>query len=287
MWRKVKKVLKIISVILFLLLMVLIILFYRFSSPKSDDKIREDFAKKNIEIVIKHAQFKNFTYRVLEFQKVIDTALPSIVFIHGSIGSSLDFKSYLSDNELNNKANLISYDRVGYGIHDTGNVQESIAFEKELLHDLIAELDKKNTILVGYSYGGPIALASKNEYKKIVLLAPAVYSKVEPMPWALKFFKWNATRWLLPKIWKGASKEKISHKSDLQNFENNWNENPSKILSIHGDEDWIVPIENSFYLKEKFSSQQFELVTLNNAGHGLVWSNFDEIKNLLLQQLNQ
>ncbi len=286
MWKKVKKVLKIISVILILLFAVLTFLFYRFSSPKSDDKIREDFAEKNIEIVIKHNQFKNFTYRVLEFQKEIDTTIPTLVFIHGSIGSSLDFKRYLSDNDLNKKANLISYDRVGYGIHQTGYVQESITFEMELLHDLLSGLDKSNIILIGYSYGGPIALASKNNYKKIILLAPAVYSKVEPMPWALNFYKWKGTRWLLPRAWKAASKEKLSHKYDLQKFENNWNENPSKILSIHGDEDWIVPIENSYYLMEKFSSLQFEIVTLNNAGHGLIWSNFDEIKNLLLQQLN-
>lgn len=286
MWRKVKKVLKIISVLLVLLFAVLIILFYRFSSPKSDDKIREDFSEKNVEIIIKHNSYKKFSYRVLKCQNEIDTNLSTIVFIHGSIGSALDFKSYLLDNDLNEKANLISYDRVGYGIHQTGNVQESIAFEMELLHNLLRGLDKKSIILVGYSYGGPIALASKNEYKKIVLLAPAVYSKAEYMPWALNLYKWKITRWLLPKIWKAASKEKLSHKSDLLNFESKWNENPSKILSIHGDHDWIVPIENSFYLKKKFSSQQFELVTLNNAGHGLVWSNFDEIKNLLLQQLN-
>ena len=155
-----------------------------------------------------------------------------------------------------------------------------------MLHDLLSGLDKRNTILVGYSYGGPIALASINRYKKIILLAPAVYSKVEPMPWALNFYKWKISRWLLPEIWKSASKEKLSHKKDLQRFENNWDKNPSQIISIHGDEDWIAPIENSFYLKEKFSLEQFELVTLNNAGHGLVWSNFDDIKKILLQQLN-
>ncbi len=286
MWRKAKKILKIIGLILVFVFIVLIVLFYRFSSPKSDKKIIAEFEKEDIEVYIKHRQFKNFTYRVLEFQKEIDTTIPIIVFIHGSIGSALDFKSYIADNELNGKSNLISYDRVGYGIHQLGEVQESIKFETELLHNLLSNLNKKNVILVGYSYGGPVALASVYEYKKIVLLAPAVYSKVEPMPWILNFYKWKATRWMLPKIWKAASKEKLSHRSDLQKFENNWNEIVSNIVSVHGDKDWVVPIENSFYLEKKFSSQQFELVTLNNAGHGLVWTNFEEIKNLLLQQLN-
>lgn len=285
MWRRTKKLLKISGVILSLILLLLIILFYRFSSPKSDKRIIEQFSEMNVDVYLKHCQFKNYTYRVLEFQKEIDTTLPIIVFIHGSIGSSLDFKSYLSDTEINNKSNLISYDRIGYGIHHTGNVMESITSETKLLDELLTGLDKSKIILVGYSYGGPIALASINKYKKIILLAPAVYSEVEPLPWALKLYKWKISRWLVPDMWKAASKEKLSHKSDLQKFETQWNRNPSQIVSVHGDQDWIAPIENSFYLEENFTSEQFELVTLNNAGHGLVWSNFDEIKKIVLQQL--
>ena len=286
MLRKFKTVLKIIATLIGILFVVVIIMFYRFSTPKSDKKIINDFAESNSQIYITEYTFNGFKYRVLETQKEIDTLLPTIVFIHGSIGSALDFKKYLVDLELNKKANLISYDRIGYGTQQTGNVQESIAFETKMLEDLTKNLNKKNTILVGYSYGGPIVLAAKNEYKKIILLAPAVFSKFESMPWALDLYKWKATRWLVPKIWKAASKEKLTHKQDLLNFETSWNENPSKIISIHGNEDWIVPYENSLYLKEKIPSQQFDLVTLNNAGHGLVWSHFNEIKNVLLQQLN-
>ncbi len=281
-----KNIFKIVGFLFLVILILLIIQFYRFSTPKSDESIKTDFAKNESLVYIKSQKFKNFEYRVLETQKEIDTLLPTIVFIHGSIGSAVDFKRYLFDVDLNEKANLISYDRIGYGTNQTGNVQESIAFEVELLEDLTKELTLKNTVLVGYSYGGPIALASHKQYKKIVLLAPAVYSKVEPMPWALNLYKWKATRWLLPMSWRAASKEKLSHKKDLQNFERSWHKNPSKIISIHGVEDWIVPIENSVYLKEKLVLQQFDLVTLEKAGHGLVWSNFNDIKNTILQQLN-
>ncbi|NOR28371.1 MAG: alpha/beta fold hydrolase [Lutibacter sp.] len=282
-----RKLLKIIGIIFLLLFTALVILFYRFSTPKSDEKIRNDFSESNSQVYISKNTFKEFEYRVLTTQKKIDTTLPTIVFIHGSIGSALDFKHYLLDSTLNEKANLISYDRVGYGLKHTGDVQESIAFETKMLEDLINNINKKNTILVGYSYGGPIALASNNEYKKIILLAPEVYSEVEPMPWVLNFYKWKATRWLLPKIWKAASKEKLTHKSDLLKFETSWNENPSTIISIHGNKDWIVPFKNSLYLKEILPPKQYDLVTLNKAGHGLVWSHFEEIKSVLVQQLNE
>jgi len=280
------KIVKIIGAIIVLALIVLIILFYRFSSPKSDQKVAKEFTELGVDITINHQQFKDFEYRIIASQKEIDTTLPTIVFIHGSIGSAMDFKMYLSDSELNEKANLIAYDRIGYGINQTGNVKESIAFEVKMLEGITKNINIKNTIIVGYSYGGPIALASKKNYKKVVLLAPAVYSKVEPMTWALNIYKWKATRWLLPETWKAASKEKLSHKKDLQNFENNWTSSPSNIISIHGNEDWIVPFGNSEYLKKIFPSKQFELVTLNEAGHGLVWTHFKEIKEEILQQLN-
>jgi len=155
-----------------------------------------------------------------------------------------------------------------------------------MLNNIAKNLDPKNTILIGYSYGGPIVLASLKHYKKVILLAPAVYAKVEPMPWALNFYKWKTTRWMLPKVWQAASKEKISHKNDLMAFQDGWNKNKSSILSIHGNEDWIAPYENSIYLNENFPSEQFELVTLNGGGHGLVWSHFDEIKKQIIKQLN-
>jgi len=210
---------KIIGAIIVLALIVLIILFYRFSTPKSDKKIRKEFAELGVDVFIKQRQFQNFKYRVLRTNKQIDTTLPTVVFVHGSIGSAMDFKNYLSDSILNMKANLISYDRIGYGVNQTGNVLESIAFEVEVLEEITKNLNEKETILVGYSYGGPIVLGSKRNYKKIVLLAPAVYSEVEPMPWGLNIYKWKATRWLLPAVWRAASKEKLSHKKDLQKFE--------------------------------------------------------------------
>ena len=154
--------------------------------------------------------------------------------------------------ELRSKINFISYDRVGYGANDTGKVQASIAFERDLLKDLVKDIPKDKLVFIGYSYGGPIALALNEKINKLILLAPAVYSEVEPMPWMLHFYKWKATRWLVPKTWMSASKEKLTHKEDLRKFENNWKDNPNEIIAIHGLEDGIVPFSNSEYFIKLF-----------------------------------
>ncbi|MFY0631364.1 MAG: alpha/beta hydrolase [Flavobacteriaceae bacterium] len=279
-----KKALKILGLVILTLFIGVYILFYRVTMPKSDEKVLAEFKELGVTPLISKDKFKSFDYRKVSVIK--DTALPTVVFVHGAIGSVLDFKQYMTDSLLLEKANMIIYDRIGYSYDDKNDVQESIAFEVEMLESITEELVPERTILVGYSYGGPIALATKKEYKKVILLAPAVYSKVEPMPWMLNLYKWKLTRWMVPPVWKQASREKMTHRQDLEKFEKKWSITPNSVISIHGDEDWIVPYSNSEYLLDQFPKDQFEMVTVKGAGHGLVWSNFEEIKQQFLNLFN-
>ena len=280
------RVFKVVGFIFFGILLVFLILINLFFKPKSDEEIRAIFSEAEKPIYIENQNFRDEGFRVISTRKELDTTLPILIFVHGSPGSALDFKRYFFDAALNSKANLIAYDRVGYAPLSVGSVQP-ISFEVDLLNSISSKLNISNTILVGYSYGGPIALASKNDYKKIVLCAPAVYSEVEPMFWFLNFYKWKATRWLLPNLLKAASKEKLQHPEDLKNFELKWSENPSEVLAIHGDNDWIVPHSNSEYLEQQFPKEKFELLTLRDTGHELIWSRFDEIKETLLKVIEE
>ncbi len=278
------KTLKRLGIAFLVLVLILYCLFWSFSAPKSDLQIVKTFKKSEYTPLISYHRFKGFDYRKLTVKK--DTTLPTIVFVHGTIGSSTDFSKYMKDSLLLSEVNMISYDRVGYNYNDKTPVQESIAFESAMLQDILKDLKPEKTIVVGYSYGGPIALALKQKVHKVILLAPAVYSKVEPMPWMLHFYKWKLTRWLIPPVWQQASKEKLSHKQDLQRFENNWKSTPNTVVSIHGTNDWIVPIENSTFLEQQFTTNQFKLIRIPDAGHGFIWRKFGTIKQLLINELN-
>jgi len=279
----VKKVSKIILTVLMLLLITVYLLFVNFSSPKSDEEIHQTFKEVEVPLFIAKNTFEGFKYRTVSVQKVIDTSKATLVFVHGAIGSAIDFKNYMIDSLMRAKFNMVSYDRVGYNYDDSTLAQKSLKFEVAVLKDFSKNLHPKNTILVGYSYGGPIVLAMKEKYKDIVLLAPAAHSVVEPMPFMLNFYKWKLTRWLVPHVWKSASLEKISHKRELQKYEHNWKMNPSNIIAIHGDSDGIAPYGNSLFLKGQFPEKQFKLRTINDAGHSLVWSNFEFIKKEFLK----
>ena len=279
----VKKILKIITTALVVLLIAVYMLFVNFSSPKSDEEIQEVFNEVGVELFVAKNTFNGFKYRTVSVQKTIDTTKTTLVFVHGAIGSAIDFKNYMTDSLLRLKFNMVSYDRVGYNYNDETLAQKSLKFEVDVLKDFSKNLNPKKTILVGYSYGGPIVLAMTEKYKHIVLLAPAAYSIVEPMPFMLNFYKWKLTRWLVPHVWKSASLEKMTHKRELQKYELNWKICLSDIIAIHGDSDGIAPYENSLFLQEQFPEKQFELRTINDAGHTLVWSNFDFIKKEFLK----
>ncbi len=275
---------KIIGGVLASLFVGLYISFVVFSTPKSDKKVLKKFKNAIVQPTLTYQEYKGFRYRKLTM--IHNVNLPTLVFVHGTIGSSTDFKKYMTDSTLLSKANMISFDRIGYNYKDKNEVQQSIAFERDLLEDMIKNLDKKKTIIVGYSFGGPIVLSVKNTYKKLILLAPQVYSKAEKMPFMLQLYRWKLTRWLVPKVWKQASKEKLTHAQDLANFDKKWTDTKNTILCIQGNKDGIVPYKNSLFLQRVFPKNQFELVTLEGAGHGLVWSRFKEIKSQILKQLD-
>ncbi|PQJ74634.1 hypothetical protein BTO13_04915 [Polaribacter gangjinensis] len=279
-----KRFLKVFSIIVFILFTIIYALFYFYTSPKSDKAILSEFEDVALTPKISYHNFKNLKYRKLSI--VNDTVLPTIVFVHGTVGSCIDFISYMKDPMIYSKANFISYDRVGYNYEDANDVQESIAFERDMLQSITKDLPKNKTVVVGYSYGGPIVLADTTRYKKAVLLAPAVFSNREVMPWLLNLYNWKVTRWLVPPIWKQAAKEKLSHKSDLKIFEKKWNQNSNEILAIHGENDHLVPYANSEKLATQFPKEQFELIQIRRGDHGIIWNRFDFIREQLILCLN-
>jgi len=278
----VKKTGKIVGYSLLVLILIFSFLLYRFTRTKSDQEVLDTFKEEAFQPTINYFNFKNKKIRVIQMQKELDTSLPNLIFIHGSPGSGLDFKRYLSDTLLNAKANLITYDRIGYGMDSKVEVLNSIDQEIEVLHQLIQNYSEVNTILIGYSYGGTIATASPKNYKSKLLLAPAIKGELEPMYWVLNLYKWKLTRPLVPNVFKYAAQEKIKHRTELVKFENKWAISSSYVTSIHGNLDKIVPYKNSLFLKKIFDKSRFELIPIEKGSHALIWTDFELIKNKII-----
>lgn len=281
-----RKLLKIAGVVFLIIFIGALIAALRFINPKSDEQILKAFEGEEHKPRIEHLQFQGRQVRVIRMQDDTDEELPTLVFVHGSPGSSMDFKRYLKDEKLNAKANLIAFDRAGYSDRDTGNILPSIEMEVELLHEILKGENIDNTIVVGYSYGGTVVMASPLNFKKKIALAAAVRGDLEPMFWALKLCKWDLTRPLVPKVILAAADEKLRHVSELRAYDSQWNLSGSEVVSVHGESDSIVPYQNSLYLADVLG-EKFGLVTLEEGNHALIWTHFELIRDLLLKSLKK
>ena len=254
--------------------------------PKSDGDIIATLKTESTNPTIEYVTYEDKQVRTIHMQRKINENLPTLLFVHGSPGSSLDFKSYLIDKALNRKYNIITYDRIGYGENYRGKVLNSLGEEVEVLHAVVGHIKTSDIVLVGYSYGGTTVLASTNKYKKKVLLAPAVRGDLEPMFWAMKLYEWKFTRPFVPKVFQAATKEKLRHMYELIDYENQWGSGNTRIISIHGKKDRIVPYQNSIFLMHKLDPDIYELITLEDGRHDLIWTNFSFIKNILLKHVD-
>jgi len=283
--RLIRKTFKIIGLVLLVVTGIVVYLIYAFTSPSSEAEIIDKFEGDVIQPVISYAIFKDRRVRVVGMQKEIDTLLPTLFFVHGSPGSSMDFQRYLSDSTLNSLANIMSYDRLGYGPERTGEVLNTLQEEVDLLHQLLIGMNPSKVVMIGYSYGGTVVMASDLNYKKKIALAASVRGDLEPMFWAMNLYNWKLTRSLIPKVFRGASIEKFRHVTELSQYEKKWDKSPSPVLSIHGKEDFIVPFENSIFLQEVLGKNKFSLIPIEEGNHSLIWTNFDLIKIELINSL--
>lgn len=285
--RLIRKIFKITGWTLLAAFFVVAYLIYSFISPSSEAEIIKKFEGYAAQPVISYQMYKDHKVRVIGMQKEIDSLLPTLFFVHGSPGSSMDFQRYLRDDELNLLANIVSYDRIGYGPERTGEVLNSLQEEVDLLHELLEGFDVTKVIIIGYSYGGTVIMASELDYMKKIALAASVKGELEPMFWAMNLYRWKLTRPLIPKVFKGASIEKFRHVTELGQYEKRWGASGAEVLSIHGKEDFIVPYENSVYLQKLLGRTKFSLIPLEEGNHSLIWTNFDLIKTELIKSVSK
>jgi pimeloyl-ACP methyl ester carboxylesterase len=218
----------------------------------------------------------------------MDPELPNIVFIHGAPGSLADYLKYFKDEELIQKVNLISVDRFGYGNSEFGKSEASIKIQGEAINSIIEnECNSKNIILVGHSYGGPIAIQMAMDfsarYKGIILLAPALDPDNEKEIKLAQLPMHQPIRWLTPPALRVAADEKNSHIEELRKILDNYNSIQLPVWHIHGTSDSLVPYENLEFSRRKISPDFLNVISLEKVDHFLPWSHYNLVVDKILK----
>jgi pimeloyl-ACP methyl ester carboxylesterase len=89
---------------------------------------------------------------------------PPVVLVHGAFGGLQDFSATIQD-ELARRYRTVAWDRPGHGYSERAPEVDDPGDQAEVLLELVRALRLERPLLVGFSYGGAVALAA-------ALLAP-------------------------------------------------------------------------------------------------------------------
>lgn len=221
----------------------------------------------------------------MQYAAVISNKKKLILFIHGSPGSWDAFLKYLKDPELQREAMLVSVDRFGYGGSMPGLPELAIGNHARYIKPI---LDKYNlpTLVVGHSYGGPVALRLAMDYPEritgILLLAASIDPKLEEVHWYQNVANWKLVRFLLPESIDVCNQELLPARFELEKMERIWQNLKTPMTVIQGDNDSLVPPGNADYAEKMYPDKSKLKTIRGDMNHFLIWNQYDLVKTEIL-----
>ncbi|QDO95994.1 alpha/beta hydrolase [Ferrovibrio terrae] len=114
---------------------------------------------------------------------------PALVMIHGAYGAAADFEASLMPQTAR-QFRSIAVDRPGHGYSDAIDSDTPDA-QARMLHAALETLGVRRPVLLGFSYGGAVALSYALQYPDavaaLVLVSPATHPwrRSEPLPFGI------------------------------------------------------------------------------------------------------
>jgi pimeloyl-ACP methyl ester carboxylesterase len=251
----------------------------------SDSRATKIFKHQNVPLEIYDTVINN---RHIHYAASGNSNLPTLVFIHGSPGSWMNYMKYMFDSSMKSKYRIISIDRPGFGFSDFGEAMHLQDQCELILPVLEKEKSSAPMILCGHSMGGPIVvkLAAMRPalFSKIILVAGSIDVNEEKKETWRKIMDVKPLYYLLPGAFGPSNTELLYLKEDLVPLQNEFSKITSDVQFIHGNRDTWVPISNVAYGFKMFvNAKSIVSDTIWGADHQIPWKNRKEFTKLLLQ----
>lgn len=223
------------------------------------------------------------------FYRVVnpDKDLPPLVLIHGSPGDLYNYRYFLTNPELQRTYKIISVDRPGFGHSGNGKPECSLVKQAQAIKRVLdTESPGQPALVLGHSYGGPVAARLAIDYPDqvsgLILAAAAVDPALERNKW----FQYPANvffvRWMLPNALDVANQEICALKKELQEMAPLWNQITAPTLIVHGGKDELVPVENAHFAQQKITNAPVSMAIAPEGNHFVIWNRAGEIISYLL-----
>lgn len=193
----------------------------------------------------------------LRWLEIGQPGLSPLVLLHGSPGGLFDWKALVEDSTLLRHYRLIVPERPGYGATKPRQAEPSIMEQADRILAALSGEAMPLTLL-GYSYGGPVAVAmagqAPDRVRGVIGLAGQYDPENEMILSVSPYLQFGLFRYLMPRWLWVSNEEKMSHQEALRKAMPMFKRASCPIWLIHGTADAIVPTGNSPWLAEQLAS---------------------------------
>ena len=203
-----------------------------------------------------------------------------VIFVHGSPCESSNWRSYLA--EVPEGYEFITVDRLGFGFTTPVRSEASLEQQAAAIRPLVESDDGRRSILVGWSYGGPMiaraAVDFPDQIAGLIIVAGALDPELEKVKWYQRLgCVWPITRFLRDS-WRIANEELIPLRGELEKMAEGLQSVTAPVHILHGKRDQLVPFANAAYMQAAFeSSVDLQLTTYEEESHFIPFSQFDDV----------
>jgi pimeloyl-ACP methyl ester carboxylesterase len=276
---------------LLIFIVILLLVFDRLVQFRMDDReLLSWFHERNIDPKIDYYQAKG---RKIRYLTVGDNSSASVLFIHGAPSSLSYWKGYLADSLLLSRATMYAVDRPGYGYSGLADAMPSIEDQAGVIRLILDSLHKANhpVIVVGVSYGGPIACRLAMDYPELVdglvLVAPPIGPGLEKLFWFTYPVESPTVHWFVPRMLQTANEEKVHHKEELTKMLPLWDRIRVPVIYLQGDKDGLVDTTNAGFAREHLiNAHSLDIRMIPGRGHLIAFAEKDRIERAILDLLD-
>jgi len=207
-----------------------------------------------------------------------------IVFIHGTPATAAIFGEQFRHPFP--RANLAALDRPGFGASGPGRRRPSLEDQANAIGALLPNEPTRRTILVGHSYGAPVALLAALKFTNEVAGAVLIGGSIDPAQertYAIqRFADWPLVSWLVPRSLRQCNRELLTLRADLVRLQPELSALAVPVVMLHGGKDYQVPVANVDYLRTQIvatgKTNLFNQLVFPDYTHFIPWEQPDAVE---------
>lgn len=206
-----------------------------------------------------------------------------VIFIHGSPGVAEEWGNFLLDVPADQYH--LAVDRPGFGATAPERPVVELSAQARLIEPLLAADGSEQSILVGYSYGGPVALRLAADFPDRIGGVLLIGSAADPMEEEIHPLQSLAAMemfaGLLSSELSNSNTELLALKDQLEMLSLDLERIEAPVTVVQGLRDTLVPPENAVYLQQHLSGTSVRVLLVEEGDHFLPWTHSDLLKNTL------